>query len=593
MSNNRYQGGNRGGNNRNNPPNPALARGVAAQPGRDNSQNQEQNPLQAMNIAEFKIDEQGKEIASSVLTRAVEIEQKSCVQLYTTLTQRTKSLAKNGETISAKFSWRLRVGGVRGFREMLLPVFHPVYGIPYIPASSLKGAVRAWARQHHDVGEVDRLLGYINDKNKLSSSIGCVQFLDTFPTKPCLSIDIANPQWHWQNDFSIKYKPEPHAVLSTEKPEFLIGLTATSKGNINNVRAVKEWLEAALKEGIGSRVSAGYGSIAANVNNSNSQSCEFELWTQGMYGASPPTRENEYRGVAEFRPTAIRGILRYWFRTIALGLYSPSKCKELEDTLFGTIQSQTKKSQVVRGTINIKVEITGEEEGNKNYPYFYAGKIVLESKTTKHLNLIKHLLQLSSHMGGIGRGSRRPLHWNNPQMRGCHWELTNCTNLVYSKKSWENFLKKLMELFEEIKPFDSPGSGNPGEPDNRLHDVLNHNSKIYLVRCSELQHPESVDDWRQDGNQADVRGEALEVLYDKSNNFKGKNQSGQGNSKVGGKLETPSYVVIKSNFPSERTPYQVVTIFGADDDERGKFARKFKEMLKSGDAIFINYPIAK
>ncbi|WP_200892607.1 RAMP superfamily CRISPR-associated protein [Aliterella atlantica] len=30
---------------------------------------------------------------------------------------------------------------MRGFRELLLPVFYPVYGVPYIPSSSLKGAI--------------------------------------------------------------------------------------------------------------------------------------------------------------------------------------------------------------------------------------------------------------------------------------------------------------------------------------------------------------------------------------------------------------------------------------------------------------------
>ena len=143
----------------------------------------------------------------------------TCASIYAHLTERTKTLAE--ETLEVKFSWRLRVGGMRGFRELLLPVFHPVYGIPYVPAGSLKGATRAWARQHGaSKGEINRLLG------ELDKGVGCVQILDAFPKTPCLSVDMANPQWTWENN-RVKYQPVPHALLSMNEPELVIGLVRT------------------------------------------------------------------------------------------------------------------------------------------------------------------------------------------------------------------------------------------------------------------------------------------------------------------------------------------------------------------------------
>ena len=49
--------------------------------------------------------------------------------------------------------------------------------------------------------------------------------------------------------------------------------------------------------------------------------------------------------------------------------------------------------------------------------------------------------------------------------------------------------------------------------------------------------------------------------------------AGVGNSLVGGTLETPSFVIIKSNFPSFGDPYQVVTIFGANHPQRNNFVQ--------------------
>jgi CRISPR-associated protein Cmr6 len=180
------------------------------------------NPLQALNYAEFGQDRNGGELSQPVLAAAVSAE-KTCNPIYQKLTARTKILAGDN-TLSVSFNWRLRVGGTKGFRELLLPVFHPVFGIPYIPAASLKGAARAWARQNGESKpEISEILGVLEGKIAKAAK---VEFLDAFPTKACLSVDIATPQWHWQNE-KVVYKPEPHPLLSLEQPTFLMGLRAT------------------------------------------------------------------------------------------------------------------------------------------------------------------------------------------------------------------------------------------------------------------------------------------------------------------------------------------------------------------------------
>ena len=109
--------------------------------------NNNTNPLQVLWYQNrfLAVDqEEAKERMTLLNTTA--IAERECQEIYDRFQQRTEMLTeKQGINFIAKFPWRLRVGGNRGFRELLLPVFHPVFVIPYIPASSLKGAARAWA----------------------------------------------------------------------------------------------------------------------------------------------------------------------------------------------------------------------------------------------------------------------------------------------------------------------------------------------------------------------------------------------------------------------------------------------------------------
>lgn len=513
------------------------------------------SPLQLLLRTDFGED-RGNELAQPVLLAAAQADD-TCEVLYKQLTSRTKALAS--ETLTVRFPWRLRVGGMRGFRELLLPAMHPVYGVPYIPSSSLKGATLAWARRNGQAVNAERLFG------TLEGGLGCVQLLDAFPSGPCLSVDMANPQWSWQ-DNQVKYGPAPHPLLTMREPELVIGLSCTSRGQQQDVEIVKAWLDKALQEGLGSRVSAGYGKTGLTSSLSHSRAYEFKLWSQGMYGAFPPTRE-EREGSLEFRPVALRGVLRYWFRAVALGLYPAEQCQKLENELFGKLSQG--------GKLRIGMEW---QESDGDRPFTCTGKIQLEAASQECLELIDKVLELASLLGGVGRGSRRPLHWNSGRMRGCHWEITGKT-LPDTKEAWQESLQQLKQAFLRVQePTGNPDKGDPGEAKKtrRCQDVLNKKANIYILASPTLKHSKDVRNWGAEGDKPAVRGSALELLYS-SEHFKGKNREGKGNEKVGGTLEVPSFVLIKSNYPASGTPYQTVTIFGADHEDRAKFGKALLE----------------
>jgi len=522
------------------------------------------NPLQSLYWVEPTIPpENDATQRMSILKETVAAEQ-GCTQIYTKLNQRTSQLAGEENVIKVSFNWRMRVGGTRGFRELLLPVLHPVFGIPYIPASTLKGATSAWARKNDTPQRVKELLGMLDGKDAKAAK---VQFLDAFPSKPCLSVDVATPQWFWREG-KVLYKPEPHPLLSLEQPQFLIGLCPTSKKNPDtiqdDIKLVKSWLENALNTGIGSRVSSGYGQALGRVSPSNTRrGYDFELWTQGMYGSNPPSKENHYQGTSEFRSSAVRGILRYWFRAVGLGLYDVPTCQGLEEKIFGNLGKQ--------GQISISSKVNPLSKRN---PDLYTGKIYLEATETKYLNLAEKLLFLAVQLGGVGRGSRRPLHLLNDRMRGCHWELVNNLPLTYDAEKWRKFFTELKQAFQAIQASTGSYVVTPGIPRNRQQDVLDSKAQVWLLKSPSQIHPQKVVNWQNEGSNSRVRGTALDLLYS-DNSFKGQSQ-GKGNANVGGALETPSFVWIKSVF-TDTLAYQVVTIFGTDHPERKKFAQALKD----------------
>lgn len=106
----------------------------------------------------------------------------------------------------------------------------------------------------------------------------------------------------------------------------------------------------------------------------------------------------------------------------------------------------------------------------------------------------------------------------------------------------------------------------------KAYTALTSLAHIYITIDQNLKHSKNVSDWENKGNTPEVRGKALNLLYG-NNNFKGVNRDGIGNSDVGGAFGTPSFVIIKSNFPNQSDNYQAVTIFGVNNKARAKFVQ--------------------
>ena len=124
---------------------------------------------------------------------------------------------------------------------------------------------------------------------------------------------------------------------------------------------VKGWLVQGLQAGIGSQVNSGYGEMIVGKDRGSSQpflQVNFTLTGQLIHSCQKLTwndLDNEYEGKpeAEVRAVAFKSMLRYWFRSLALGVLPVEKVYEcLEPRLFGSLQPQT------QGWLKCRVEET-------------------------------------------------------------------------------------------------------------------------------------------------------------------------------------------------------------------------------------------
>ncbi len=202
---------------------------------------------------------------------------------FTQIKDHQKSLAKklcgdsNIKPIEVgKIDWRLALGlGDASVYETSITLHH-IYGIPYIPASAIKGVVRSWIiTEFFEVNETKALENPIFKKwFGTTDGAGKVIFFDAFPTSaPTIDADIMNPHYQPYYSESPKDAKTPPADYHNPVPvffltvkdcsfQFLIGTKEESNvfTDVIENKNIIDWLTDALqKHGIGAKTAVGYG----------------------------------------------------------------------------------------------------------------------------------------------------------------------------------------------------------------------------------------------------------------------------------------------------------------------------------------------
>ena len=147
---------------------------------------------------------------------------------------------------------------------------HPLYGVPYIPGSELKGLVRYYYKTEKGLeNEAEEVTKIFGDQNKK----GSVEFLDAYLSENkdnIFELDIMNP--HYGDYYTKKeppadyLKPVPIFFLAikpgTQFETLIYGIGKKANENVKDVLDImKKWFN---KIGIGAKTAVGYGRMDVN-----------------------------------------------------------------------------------------------------------------------------------------------------------------------------------------------------------------------------------------------------------------------------------------------------------------------------------------
>ena len=437
----------------------------------------------------------------------------------------------------------------------------------YIPASGIRGVVRAWAKNRFHLDSkmekrMEELLGY-QDNDIIKA--GKIQFLDAWPQEPTqLSLDIVNPQ----EKFQIFHQGQstPLSLYTLGNGEDKVSVTVAIRGvyphaNSDDVEEVWGWVVQALSfYGIGSRTASGYGGISYSEtvppqpNPSHKvKEFHFQLYGQGNAGPDGETME--------LRPTHWRGWLRSWILRFLLGVMSLENAQKTLAELLGIIEPKSRQG-LLRLSM-LKGKSWKEESASSPDFYCWQGKLILSVPQQDEEILTKIILPIISFavmVGGVGRGSRRPLHvfWmktknsDREASRGTYLRLKHevaskikLVGLSPKPDTWKLAYKRWQEAVQ-TKWSDRYGSGGS----NLNAEVFSPETcAVYLVP-GPAEEPVRWEDleWNY-RNTEDTRGEGMDLIYQPK--YK-RNENVGGKAGDGGSAYCSWVSIKRVNIPNRR-----------------------------------------
>ena len=285
---------------------------------------------------------------------------------------------------------------------------HPLYGFAYLPGSGLKGMARAYAEtvwlpaqtdQKQAWRQIEDVFGWaphpdrrqqINDPNhpaevrrkddhdpespEIKASSGNIVFHDAWPESwPQLVVDIVNnhhpdyyqaapddndhPPGDWENPVPIYFLAVPSGTTFTfalakrrdDVPDELLTLA-------------QQWLLGALCHlGAGAKTAAGYGAFRPAERETpplpTQRRATFET-TLELVTPAFLAGANQQAEDCDLRPATLRGLLRWWWRTMHAGFVDVRTLRALEAAIWGDTKSG--------GAVRIELSVIA---ANRKEPY--------------------------------------------------------------------------------------------------------------------------------------------------------------------------------------------------------------------------------
>jgi CRISPR-associated protein Cmr6 len=342
-----------------------------------------------------------------------------------------------GEGVQIKeytFNWRFVTNC--GQDDIIRPVIG-AKGWPFYPGSSMKGAFRRVCTSE----QIELYCG----KELAGGDFepGLLRFHGGYPVDIEWQdnlVDIVHPQQESQVQTSIKTSAFP--LISLWEPTFQFGISSTQPESTNWDEVWKLW-EEAISQGLGCRVSAGYGQINESTNKP-----AYSVSIKGQ-GIAPKLLYKD--ATPEFRPNIFKASIRGHALRIFGSLTNESNAETLVEDLFGGVTGDGKVGlfQMSFQILNPNSELKRFEEGYGEDVYdvkgrlnWYRTRTLDEEQKKSSFKLITHLTRFAMVFGGFGKSWRRahhdlfyPQYYNreNKSLIGCHWEwMPDSLNKNYS-----------------------------------------------------------------------------------------------------------------------------------------------------------------
>lgn len=181
----------------------------------------------------------------------------------------------NGTPLFFKNSYAFATGLGRNHPVENGFAWHHVLGVPYLPGSSVKGMVRAWAEMNAqnqtEKDEIREIFGPKADPSHRNNDacVGTVVFLDALPISSVrLKADIMTPHYgpYYQSEGHLEapadwHSPIPIPFLTVAPDQAFCFAVLPRRGNGNeDCQKVAAWLTEALAwQGAGAKTAVGYG----------------------------------------------------------------------------------------------------------------------------------------------------------------------------------------------------------------------------------------------------------------------------------------------------------------------------------------------
>ncbi|MBM7865790.1 type III-B CRISPR module RAMP protein Cmr6 [Heliobacterium gestii] len=178
--------------------------------------------------------------------------------------------------------------------------WHSTLGVPFLPGSSVKGLVRAWAdswQKQENSEQNERIFGQVG-------SAGSVIFFDALPLKTVkLQCDVMTPHYtdYYQDTSGKKspadwYSPNPIPFLTVTKEQpFLFAVAPRfpkNEDSRNDAGQVIHWLTEALEWiGAGAKTAAGYGRFIHD----DKKDREWNIWLKARQEKAKQAKQQEAR----------------------------------------------------------------------------------------------------------------------------------------------------------------------------------------------------------------------------------------------------------------------------------------------------------